>query len=249
MNQTLKVLTYNIHKGFSPGKLSFQLPKMRDAIADVNTDLVFLQEVQGEHKRREKRHDDWPDASQFEFLADTLWPHYAYGKNAIYQAGHHGNAILSKYPFKTWQNIDVSKSIRASRSLLHGQIQIPGSTKVVHVLCIHFGLFKSERLEQFKTLSDRIHELIADDEPLIIAGDFNDWQSAAVEYLEDRLHVQEVFRELEGKHAKTFPAIRPTLRTDRIYYRGLQLQAGECLNNKTWKLLSDHLPLYAEFMV
>ncbi len=36
--------------------------------------------------------------SQFAFLADEIWPHFAYGKNAIYSAGHHGNAILSKHP-------------------------------------------------------------------------------------------------------------------------------------------------------
>ena len=45
--------------------------------------------------------------TQFEFLADSIWSHYAYGKNAIYQHGHHGNAILSELPFAISNNVDV----------------------------------------------------------------------------------------------------------------------------------------------
>ncbi len=216
---TLQVLTYNIHKGFSLGNLRFMLPKMRAALATVNSDVVFLQEVQGEHRRRE-RMEDWPEVSQFEFLAEQLWPHYAYAKNAIYQAGHHGNAILSKYPIVSWENINVSKSTRSSRSLLHGIIEMPESKDKVHMICAHLGLLESQREEQLATLCKRIENKISHDEPVIIAGDFNDWRKSAAEHLESKLGLREVFRELNGEHAKTFPAWRPTLKTDRIYYRG-----------------------------
>lgn len=243
----LQVLTYNIHKGFSPGKVRFMLHKMRDAIESVNADLVFLQEVQGEHKGQEKWIREWPDASQFEFLADELWPHYAYGKNAIYQAGHHGNAILSKYPFHSWENINVATVSRASRSLLHGIIHVSNIKNNVHVLCIHLSLFKSKRHEQLAQLSQRIAEQVPIGDPLIIAGDFNDWRKDATDYLEENLGMQEVFKVLEGDYAKTFPALRPTLWVDRIYFRGMTLEEGICLNGKPWRSLSDHLPLYASF--
>lgn len=223
------------------------LPRMREAIESLNTDLVFLQEVQGEHKRQQRRLPNAPDASQFEFLAEQLWPHYAYGKNAIYQSGHHGNAILSKYPFIAWENINVASISRASRSLLHGVIQLPDSTQCVHVVCIHLGLFKAERTEQLKTLSERIAAHVPSQEPLIIAGDFNDWRKEASDYLEVGLGVQEVFKERLGHYAKTFPAIRPTFGMDRIYYRGVELIEGTCLQGNPWRTLSDHLPLYAEF--
>lgn len=243
----LKILTYNIHKGFSIGKLRFMLPKMREAIETVNTDIVFLQEVQGEHREKEKRIENWPDAAQFEFLADQLWPHFAYGKNAIYQAGHHGNAILSKYPFISWENINVANINRASRSLLHGIMHLEHSATDIHVICIHLGLFKSERSGQLDRLMQRIAERVPANEPLIIAGDFNEWRKSAMEHLETDLGLQEVFKQLNGKFAKTFPAWRPTLAIDRIYYRGLHLVDGHCLKGKPWRLLSDHLPLYAEF--
>ena len=95
---TISLITYNIHKGFGLGKLRFLLPQMREAITALNPDFVFLQEVQGAHSRRQKRIESWPDTPQFEYLAENMWPHYVYAKNAVYQSGHHGNAILSKYP-------------------------------------------------------------------------------------------------------------------------------------------------------
>jgi endonuclease/exonuclease/phosphatase family metal-dependent hydrolase len=245
----IQVLTYNIHKGFGQGKLRFLLHKMRDAIASINADLVFLQEVQGEHKRQEKRIREWPEETQFEFIADQLWPHFAYGKNAIYHSGHHGNAILSKHPFHSWENINVASTSRASRSLLHGVIELPTIKRNLHVLCIHFGLFKAERNGQLTILARRITEHVPVGEPLIIAGDFNDWNKDATDYLETDLGMQEVFKVLHGEYAKTFPALRPTLEVDRIYFRGVSLESGECLGGKPWRALSDHLPLYARFTI
>lgn len=223
------------------------LPQMRDAIGALNPDIIFLQEVQGEHSRQEKRIQNWPDESQFEYLAKELWPHFAYAKNAIYQSGHHGNAILSKYPFVEWENINVATHSRASRSLLHGLIKIEPLDFSVHVICIHLGLFKQERSEQLDTLIDRIAKQVPEGAPLIIAGDFNDWRKEAQESLESHLGLKEVFKQLEGDYAKSFPGWRPTLRVDRIYFRGLKLISGQCLRKKPWRLLSDHLPLVATF--
>ncbi len=245
--QTIDVITYNIHKGFSPGRLKYMLPQMREALHELNTDLIFLQEVQGEHKRQEKRHKGQVDISQFEFIADSLWQHYAYAKNAIYQAGHHGNAILSKYPFIDWENINVATIQRASRSLLHGLIKIPNQEKQLHVICIHLGLFKAERVDQVETLFARIAEHVPENEPLFIAGDFNDWREESTAALEAELGLEEVFKVLNGDYAKSFPAWRPTLRTDRIYFRGLQLLEGECIKKMPWRVMSDHLPLLARF--
>src|SRR5690348_17238860 len=105
MPTSLKVLTYNIHKGFSTTRLRFVLHDIKTAINTLNPDLIFLQEIQGEHIKRATRIKKWPELTQFEFLAEAFWPHHAYGKNAIYKSGHHGNAILSKYPVIAWENI------------------------------------------------------------------------------------------------------------------------------------------------
>ena len=100
---SVSLITYNMHKGFGVGAVRFLLPKMRDAITSLNPDFVFLQEVQGEHRKRQKRIDAWPDSPQFEYIAENIWPHYVYAKNAVYESGHHGNALLNALKILIWQ--------------------------------------------------------------------------------------------------------------------------------------------------
>jgi endonuclease/exonuclease/phosphatase family metal-dependent hydrolase len=93
--QTLHIATYNIHKGFSQFNRRVVLHELRERLRELNADIVFLQEVQGEHNSHGLRHLDYPAGPQHEFIAAEIWPHSAYGKNSTYTAGHHGNAILS----------------------------------------------------------------------------------------------------------------------------------------------------------
>src|ERR1700745_327025 len=101
MKKKFRVLSYNIHKGFTARNRRFVLREIRDAVRGLDPDFVFLQEVLGEHQGRRLRVGcAWPEKPQFDVLADELWPHFAYGRNADYEDGHHGNAILSKVPIR-----------------------------------------------------------------------------------------------------------------------------------------------------
>ena len=136
----LKIATYNIHKGFSHFNRRVVLHELRDRLRELDADIVFLQEVQGEHRHHAGRHRDYPDEAQHEFIAGTVWPHHAYGKNAVYEDGHHGNAILSRFPIVQSHNKDVSAHRFESRGLLHCEIELADGPRV-HCLCAHFGLF------------------------------------------------------------------------------------------------------------
>ena len=94
---SLKVLTINIHKGFTAFNRRFILPELRDAVRTVSADIVCLQEVMGAHEVHPMHFENWPDTPHYEFLADTMWSDYAYGRNAVYPEGHHGNAVLSRF--------------------------------------------------------------------------------------------------------------------------------------------------------
>lgn len=245
--QSLSLITYNIHKGFGVGKLRFLLPEMRNALSGLSPDFVFLQEVQGLHHRRAKRIQSWPDLPQFEYIAERDWPHFLYAKNAIYQSGHHGNAILSKYPFERFENLNLTHRHRASRSILHGQVKIPATGQNLHLLCVHLGLFKTERASQCLAIMEQIRQAVPENEPLLMAGDFNDWRLDLSKPFADELGIGEAFYSLEGQHARSFPAIKPALCVDRIYFRGLEAKSVQCLHGKPWRTLSDHLPLCAQF--
>ena len=242
----LRILSYNIHKGFSSGNRRFVLEKMREAIRKVHADIVFLQEVQGEHLVHQERVKEWPEASQFEFLAEKIWPHFAYGKNAVYSSGHHGNAILSKYPIIFSENIDVSTSKLERRGLLHAKIELPDHEHHVHAICVHLGLRETDRGNQVRRICERIESHVPHGHPVIVAGDFNDWRGRATGPLRRVLNASEAFETIKGSHARTFPCWLPALKLDRVYFRGLEAKDAETLSGKPWSDLSDHAALYVE---
>lgn len=244
----MRILSYNIHKGFTASNGKFVLHGMRDTVKPLKVDVLCLQEVLGEHRGHAGRQEKWPLESQFEFLAHTLWPHHVYGKNAVYEEGHHGNAILSQHPFARWENIDISLNRFEKRGLLHGTIEPLHFKKPLHIICVHLDLFETSRMQQVRRICDRIEEHVPSDEPLIVAGDFNDWREKAGDLLEKELSLKEVHKEIHGVHARSFPSWFPLLRVDRIYYRGLHLKYAECYKGIPWSRLSDHLPLLAEFV-
>ena len=241
------ILTYNIHKGFSIGNREFVLHQMREHLHAANMDIVFLQEIQGRHIHHQEHIGEWPGESQFEFLAGRIWPHYKYGKNAIYNAGHHGNAILSKFPFIHWENLNISLLRRASRSILYGVVSVPNVQVNLHVICIHLDFIAFERQRQFRVLKDWFHKNIPAGEPVILAGDFNDWRGQIGRSISGELSMKEIFQDLQGSHARTFPSLFPLLPLDRIFYRGMIPVDCVCYRNHPWHKLSDHLPLYARF--
>lgn len=243
----MKVLSYNIHKGFSTLNRNFVLKSIKEAIRLVKADIVFLQEVCGSHSKHERVHKDWPSSSQFEYLADELWTHFAYGKNAVYSEGHHGNAILSHFPMESWENIDISTNNYESRGMLHSVMREPKSKKELHCICLHLDLLEGGRKRQLSQIAHRIETLVPKNVPLLVAGDFNDWKGKASDVLHRRAQLKEAHQELHGEHARTFPSWLPLLRLDRIHFRGMNIKSVKVLTGQPWNRLSDHAAVYAEF--
>lgn len=243
---SFKVITLNAHKGFTFLNRRFILHELRAAVREVGAEMVFLQEVLGSHERHSARHANWPDNPQYEFLADTIWPQFAYGCNAVYPHGDHGNAVLSKFPIVHHANRDVSVGKPERRGLLHCILEIPGHDVQVHAICTHLGLRESHRQKQLELLSRMIENDIPPDAPLLVAGDFNDWRETASSVLARRAGLVEVFQQAGGRSPRTFPARYPLLALDRIYVRNVQVEQPVVLTGKPWSHLSDHAPLVVQ---
>lgn len=240
-----RVLTVNTHKGFTFFNRRYILGELRDAVRAVSADIVFLQEVLGAHETLSALHTDTvPMAPQYEFLADSMWTEFAYGRNAVYPQGHHGNALLSRFPIVHYQNHDVSIEGPEKRGMLHCQLTIPDRGITMHAVCVHLGLREQHRRHQLALLCDLVTSLPAD-EAVIVAGDFNDWRLKAERVLNGCGGLREVFMDKFGVPAKTFPARLPLLRLDRIYARGVR-HHPVIMPNRPWAHLSDHAPLAAE---
>jgi endonuclease/exonuclease/phosphatase family metal-dependent hydrolase len=244
--KSLRILSYNIHKGVSLFG-SFTLPLLKEAIHQTQADLVLLQEVQGENLKIRNLPSGAEMERQFEYLADTLWHHYAYAKNAIYSDSHHGNAILSKYPILAERNFDLTVNAFEFRGLQYAKILIPKLDRTLDIYNTHLNLFHSGRMKQSRKIVHLIRNFTPPDKPFILAGDFNDWQKKLSPYFQAELGLQEAFLTLENNHAKTFPTLYPILPLDRIYYSGLSIKSSKVLKEASWVSLSDHLPILSEF--
>ena len=240
----LRVATYNIHKGFSNFNLRMMVHELRQQLRTLKADIVFLQEVQGEHQGHAEHLAAWPKAPQYEFLADQVWPEFAYGRNAVYDHSDHGNAILSRYPIISAENQDISNHRFEHRGLLHCEITVDGLH--LHCMCVHLGLNASGRRNQVQALTERVQRLVPPEAPLIVAGDFNDWRNKAGRELIAALGLTDVLRNRRGLSARTFPSGLPLLRLDRIYVRGFTVCQAEVHHGLPWSRISDHAPLSAE---
>jgi endonuclease/exonuclease/phosphatase family metal-dependent hydrolase len=241
---TLRVMTANVHKGFTFFNRRYILPELRDAVHTTEADLVFLQEVIGAHKKHARRHPNWQATPQYEYLADTMWPEFAYGRNAVYPDGDHGNALLSRFPILRHENRDISIHGTEERGMLHSVLDVPGQSDI-HAICVHLGLWEAHRSRQLDLLRELL-ESIPPGDPVIVAGDFNDWRKQAGNWLEQQCGMHEAFVSAFGGPARSFPARWPILCLDRIYVRNATTHNPEVLMRRPWSHLSDHAPLVVE---
>jgi len=247
MSDPLRITTYNIHKGFSQFNRRMMVHELRERLRHLDSDIVFLQEVQGLHVKHADRHLNWPAGPQHEFLAADVWAASAYGQNVIYDHGHHGNAILSRFPILGSHNQDVTHLQFERRGLLHCRIAQPGG-EAVHCVCVHLSLFGRSRVRQMTALADYLEGIAPDGTPLIIAGDFNDWRNRADDVLSARLGLSEVFCGAAGRPARSFPSSLPLFRLDRIYVRGFSVERAEVHFGAPWSQISDHAALSAQLL-
>ena len=285
----LRVATYNIHKGvirdFFGLRRVPRIHELRGRLHDLDADLVFLQEVQGQHEHHARRFEHWPPEPQDQFLAKSPTLRHtfetAYGRNASYLHGHHGNALLSRYSILGLENRDVSDHALEKRGVLHCEIDL-GNARV-HCFVVHLGLLARSRSRQLQVLIDWIQREVAQDAPVIIAGDFNDWRSQLNErlcgalgvsevfdvarrrermservahFVRDRLRVKSEVNEIAPqvlprmvRTARTFPALVPWFRMDRIYTRGFRVESAQVLRGPRWAQISDHSPLIADLIL
>ncbi|MDB5796446.1 MAG: endonuclease/exonuclease/phosphatase family protein [Paucimonas sp.] len=257
----LTIATYNIHKGVSSIGSRPRIQELKAAIGSMKADIVFLQEVQGRHDLHALRHaGSWPSQGQHEFLAGE-GQHVVYGLNAAYDHGHHGNALLSNFPIVHSRNQDVSDHAYEARGILHCVVH--AKPLDIHCYVVHLGLFAGSRKRQTEALVEAVTSSAPAGSPVIIAGDFNDWENKLSQTLADACDVREVFdanlstrgfgtylRRLAGRGpkiqpARTFPAAMPMLKLDRIYVRGFEVESAKVLHGVRWARLSDHAPLVA----
>lgn len=239
-----RVLTYNVHKCVGGLDRRYRPERIARVIGHYAPDLVLLQEVTRGSPRLKR------DA-QVDLLGDLLGLRHRtwFANHKMPLGGEYGNAILSRFPLTTSDNIDLTVPPRKRRSVLHGRCRVrlaPGRTRTLHVFNLHLGLSGSERVIQLQRFLEShpfagLHQAT----PIVVAGDFNDvWGT-----LGRRLLVPRGFSGLAAP-IRTFPAYAPVRALDSIFMRGsLRLLHAHPSRLKLAGQASDHLPIVADLAI
>jgi endonuclease/exonuclease/phosphatase family metal-dependent hydrolase len=238
---TLRIATYNIHKGVQGLGLRrrLEIHNLGHAVEQIDADIVCLQEVRKLHRRQAQQFTRWPDLPQAEFLAPEGYE-AVYRTNAITRHGEHGNALLSRWPVVTHQHEDMSDHRFEQRGLLHVEVVVQG--RAVHVIVVHLGLIPASRVRQVAQLRRYIEREVPHAAALVVAGDFNDWGTRSQ-------HAMNAIglRSSDTVRCPTYPSRLPVVQLDQIFARGLRPLHLHVPRGRIWGQMSDHLPLIAEF--
>jgi endonuclease/exonuclease/phosphatase family metal-dependent hydrolase len=240
---TLRVATYNIHKGVQgvgPAR-RLEIHNIGHAVEQLDADVVCLQEVRKLHRREARYFKSWPELPQADFLAPEGY-HAVYQTNATTRHGEHGNALLSRWPVVSKGHEDMSDHRFEQRGLLHVELLV--RRKPVHVIVLHLGLIAASRERQIEQLTRFIQREIPRKAAVLVGGDFNDWGAK----LRPHMHAAG-FRDFLGERVLTYPARLPLTQLDYVYARGLKPVGVQIPKGRIWWRMSDHLPLIAEFQV
>lgn len=233
-------MSYNIHKCIGGIDRRYQPQRVVTTIAHYEPDIVLLQEVDA---GAERSNGD----QQSEMLGEALgMRHRAWFPNVtLKKGGAYGNAVLSRFPCRTADNIDLSLEGRKARSVLHTIVRVRrgGRTRTVHVFNMHLGLRQEERRKQLRRFLDshpfaHMHART----PVIVGGDLNDVYGS----LGASMLVPAGFRAMPSA-PRTFPAYAPLRPLDAVFVRGeVQIRRAARGQVAVAKRASDHLPLVVD---
>src|SRR6476661_3206828 len=228
---TLRVATWNIHGAV--GADGRYLPaRVVGVLREIDADIVALQEVASEE-------------AHTSFLADLerdTGYHVVAGLLRQRHGSDFGNAVLSRFPVRSVEHLDLAVDRYEPRGALDVCIDL-GLRPLLRVVATHLGLRPGERREQVRRILAKVE--CDSPRPTLLMWDLNEW------YLWGRplrwLHSH--FREMPSA-PRTFPAHRPVFALDRIWVspagslRKLVRHATPLARSA-----SDHLPLIAEIVV
>lgn len=239
MQDAFRIITYNIRKGKGHGRRgAVMMEELGGALSSHDPDILVCQEV---------FHCARTGASQTVELADALSLHGYYGGNKHRNVGHHGNSTFTRRDAQHHRNHDLSTNPVERRGVLHVKLRAGDST--LHVFNAHLGLNGFQRRAQIRQIDSLVREECDPGDPLLLAGDFNDWRGQLDRHIVADLGFHNVFAEHDRAAIRTYPATRPVVNLDRIYVRNLRVRDAGRLHGEPWSTLSDHLPLWADLQV
>ncbi len=210
-------------------------------------DVIFLQEIDLYTKRAYHKNQ------LYTFSKYTGLNFKAMGTNIKYRSGFYGDGILSKFPIEYSANYlsPLKNESHEQRGILCNKISF-GNTKI-NVFSLHMSTFEDERILTSKELV-KITSKINKGESIIIGGDFNVGITKTGnhiynfekkdKYLEYEI-LKEKFKALENSEDTWFSNGESGCIDSFFFSKNLKLIRYETIKTD----VSDHYPIYAEFLI
>ena len=227
----LRIATYNIRKALGTDRRRDPQRILR-IVRDLRADVVMVQEAD---RRWSPRPSALPGAR---ILAATGMELVDLGDGGP-NMGAHGNALLVNRAFGVERVAAVDLPGFEPRGMIAARLTLPDG-RGVWAVGVHLGLLRASRRRQLTALGAWLDAQGARDEPVIVAGDFNERSATkGLEALEGRLRVL--------PPQATYHARYPLWPLDRIA-TSAHFEAGEPRVVHDWRTrdASDHLPLVAD---
>ncbi len=236
----MKVMTFNIQHALDYQNGIIDISLFIRAIRRHGADICCLNEVRGEGPI-----NGYTD--QTNALGNGLG-FYRYFGEAIKVNGTspYGNAITSRFPFKSSETITIPETDdRSEESNYEPRCVIKAITEIngkeICFLVCHMGLSNAERINAVKTLCEIIDSI---DTPIILTGDFNTYpEDKVLKPIYDRLIDADMTADKKGVF--TYASYSPEIKIDYIFYRGIKCTKSGVIE----KIYSDHFPIIADFEI
>lgn len=236
----VRLVSYNVHKCIGGVDRRYEPERVVDTLAHHEPDVVMLQEcANGSGRRNWHRQVDLLGEG-LDLRHRTWFPNHRFRRG-----GEYGNAILSRWPIVSTENIDLTVAGRKKRSVLHGHVRLrtpDGHTRTLHVFNMHLGLREDTRRRQLDRFVDcQPFAGLRRDTPVVVGGDLNDvWGTLGPRHFEAAGFAP------MPRRIRTFPAWGPFQALDGLYVRGdLRMLRIEASRLALARRASDHLPLVA----
>lgn len=231
---TFRMMTYNIHHGEGlDGKID--LRRIADLIKREKADIVSLQEVDKGVPRTDHR-------DLCAELAALTGMTGIFGKNYDLEGGEYGNAVLTRFPVKTWRNLHyVMMKPGEQRGLLQLRLDVKGRDLVLMNTHFDDSPEDDERMQSVNELPRAAASYAP--APMILSGDFNDLPHSRV-YNKLSETLDDTWTMAGSGAGITYPG--DNQRIDYVW----RSRDGALTPLKAWipvSAASDHLPLVVEF--
>jgi endonuclease/exonuclease/phosphatase family metal-dependent hydrolase len=237
----IRIATYNVHKCRGLDRRT-DPERIAAVIRELDADVIAIQEILDVRDAR-------PEHDQARRIEETLHNYRScFGENRTLYGGAYGNLTLSRIPFATCVNYDITWRDHERRGCLRTDISLSPNL-ILHFFNIHLGTgFLERRHQARRLLTETVLKQTDLSGPRIVVGDFNEW----IRGLASRLMARE-FSAIEPRahlrYARTYPGVLPFLHLDHFYYdKSLELHSFRLHRSRRALVASDHLPLVAEFV-